>query len=97
MTPQQLETAAIRIYGRKHWRARLADALAVDVSTIHRLGKRLQIPGPYEIAVNGMLEHHRRQVALAKEARRLLPRKIRKRKPRKDKQCTTLSSEPTGS
>jgi hypothetical protein len=81
MTPDQFKTAGIRLFGRKHWKSKLADALAVDVSTIHRLGARKEIPGPYEIAVRGMVENKRRQEETEREARRLglVPRKKRKR------------------
>lgn len=80
MTPDAFIAHAIKIYGRKKWKPKLAADLGVDVSTIHRIVKRPQVPGPYEVALNGMMEHHRKTVALEKEARKLLPRKFRTRK-----------------
>jgi hypothetical protein len=81
MSPEQFKIAGIRLFGRKHWKSKLADALAVDVSTIHRLGARKEIPGPYEIAVRGMIENKRRQEETEREARKLglVPRKRRKK------------------
>ena len=57
MTPAQLATAGHRLYGRKKWKNKLADALAVNVSTIHRIMHRPEVPGPYEVAVRGLLEN----------------------------------------
>ncbi len=89
MTPLQLQSAAHKLYGRKYWKAKLADALHVDVATIHRMMHRETVPGPYEVAIAGMLDLHKRRQALEKEARKLLPRKFRKRttprKPREKK------------
>lgn len=82
MTPDQLQQTAIRIYGRKRWKAHLARDLGVDVSTIHRLTHRAQVPGPYEVALRGMLDHRKREIALEKEARKLLPRRLKLRKKR---------------
>ena len=80
MNPDQFKSAAVKIFGRKKWQPQLAAHLGCNVSTIHRLMKREQIPGPYEVALQGMLEHKKRQIALEKEARRLLPRKVRRKK-----------------
>ena len=82
MTPEEFAGAAIKIYGRKGWKTQLARDLGVDPTTIWRIVKREreQVPGPYEVALKGLLEHRRRQVALEREARKLLPRKFRKRK-----------------
>ncbi len=81
MTPDQFRTAGIRLYGRKHWKAHMARALAVDVSTIHRICKRLEVPGPYEVAVKGLLENKKAMDAAAATARKLglVPRKRRKK------------------
>lgn len=85
MTPLQLQSAGHRLYGRKHWKKKLADAVGVDVSTIHRIAKREQVPGLVEVAVKGLLEHKQRQDVLDKAARALLPKgyKKRHRAPRK--------------
>lgn len=86
MTPDQLKTTAVKIYGRKKWQVHLARDLGVDVSTIHRIMHREQVPGPYEVALRGLAEHRRQEVILEKAARKLLPRKFRVRKsPRKPK------------
>lgn len=80
MSPEDFQKTAMRIYGRKFWKAKLSRDLGVDVSTIHRLTHRAQVPGPYEVALKGLAEHARRQRELDKAARKLLPRKFRKRK-----------------
>ena len=82
MTPDQFILAGQRLHGKKFWKARLARDLGVNPATIHRLVKREQIPGPYEIAVKAMLDNKRQRDKLEKEARKLLPRKFRKRSPR---------------
>lgn len=79
MTPDQFTQAAIKIYGRKKWATQLATDLGVDPATIWRLIKRPQIAGPYEVALRGLLEHRRQEILLEKAARKLLPRKFRKR------------------
>ena len=82
MTPDQLKAAGIRLYGRGRWKSKLAAALAVDVSTIHRLTKRAGIPGPYEVAVRGLIENKKAMTEAEKVARKLglVPRKRRKRR-----------------
>lgn len=81
MTPAQLTKAGHKLYGRKKWKVRLAEALAVNVSTIHRICKRPEIPGPVEVAVKGLLNHRLEQIRIEKEARKLglVPRKKRKK------------------
>lgn len=96
MTPAQLLTAAHKIYGRKKWKTYLARDLGVDVSTIHRIMKREQVAGPYEVALNGLLEHRKKEIALEKEARKLVPRKFRVRKsPRKSRPKPVPLIEPS--
>jgi hypothetical protein len=89
VTPLQLITAGTRLYGRKHWKTHLARALAVDVSTIHRICKRPEVPGPVEVAVKGLLQNKLAQEDIEKQARKLglVPRKRRKKvlKPRERK------------
>jgi hypothetical protein len=80
VNPETFIASGQKLYGRKKWKAKLAEDLGVDVTTIWRLTKRAQIPGPYEIALKAMLDNKRRQDALEREARKLLPRKFRKRK-----------------
>lgn len=82
MTPQQLQDSAIRIYGRKAWKIKLARDLGVNECTIYRLMHRSQVLPVYDVAIAGLLEHKRREEALEKEARKLLPRKFRYRKNR---------------
>jgi hypothetical protein len=79
MTPEAFIKIGQRLYGRKKWKHCLSLALAVDVSTIHRIVKRSQIPGPYEIAVKALLQNKQSQDKLEQEARKLLPRRLRKR------------------
>lgn len=80
MTPLQLITAGQKLYGRKKWKHKLAAALGVDQSTIHRLTHRDIVPGPYIVAIEGLLDQKRRQDELDRAARKLLPRKFRTRK-----------------
>lgn len=79
MTPETFIAAGQKLYGRKKWKTKLAADLGVDVVTIWRLTKREQIPGPYEVALKAMLENRKRQDQLAREARKLLPRKRKTR------------------
>jgi hypothetical protein len=90
MTPEAFVNAGIKLYGRKHWKSQLASALGINVVTVYRLSKLelpRQIPGPYEVALRGLLQHKRAQDILEREARKLLPavrKKIKLRKtPRK--------------
>ena len=80
MTPLQLISAGQKLYGRKRWKRKLADALGVDQSTIHRLPVREIVPGPYVVAIGGLLDQKKRQDELDRAARALLPRKFRTRK-----------------
>ena len=79
MTPLQLISAGQKLYGRKRWKRKLADALGVDQSTIHRLTVREIVPGPYVVAIGGLLDQKKRQDELDRAARALLP-KFRTRK-----------------
>ena len=79
MTPDELQTAAHKIYGRKKWKPKLAADLGVNTSTIFRIMHREQVPGPVEVAVKALLENRKRQVALEREARKLLPRGYRRK------------------
>ena len=81
MTPTQLQTAGHRLYGRKKWKNKLADALAVNVSTIHRIMHRPEVPGPVEVAVKGLIENKKAIDAATATARKLglVPRKRRKK------------------
>lgn len=79
MTPADLAQIGLKLYGRKYWKARMAAALDVDVSTIHRMMHRPQLPGPYVVALNALMENKRQQDVLEAAARKLLPRKLRKR------------------
>ena len=80
MDPATFIASGQKLYGRKKWKVKLAADLGVDVVTIWRLTKREQIPGPYEVALKAMLENKKRQDALEREARKLLPRKLRRKK-----------------
>lgn len=82
MTPAQMEAGAIRAYGRKCWKTKLAKDLGCNECTIFRIMHRAQVPGVYDVAIAGLLEHKRREAELAREAARLLPRKFRTKKQR---------------
>lgn len=67
MTPLELERIGRRMYGRKHWRSRLALNLGVDNSTIWRAGRREQVPFLMEVAVRGLDERHKQLTALQRQ------------------------------
>lgn len=53
MSGQELKEAAIRLYGKWGWQARLAEALRVDVSSVRRwTGGQVPVPGPVAAAVS---------------------------------------------
>ena len=98
MTPTQLQAAAHKLYGRKKWKFKLADALAVNVSTIHRIMHRPEVPGPYEVAIRGLQANKKAMDGAAKLARKmgLVPRKKRKKvlKPRpKEKKVAKIPAD----
>lgn len=69
MTPPELQRIASRMYGRKHWRSRLALNLGLDNSTVWRATKKEKIPFLMEVAVRGLDERHKllRQAARAND------------------------------
>lgn len=87
MNGTQLTAAGIKVYGRKKWKAKLAADLGIDEVTVWRYTRKEQVPGPVEVALNGLMEHRRQQAVLEKAARKLLPRGYKKRNvaPRKPK------------
>jgi len=79
MNAVDLIAAGQKLYGRRKWKPQLAEALGVNVATIHRMVHRTGVPGPYAIAINALLEHKKRKDELDRAARSLLPRSLRKR------------------
>jgi hypothetical protein len=77
MSPEQFRKVCIRVYGRRKWQIQIADALGVHQGTIFRMMHREQVPGPYEVALLGIVEHWKRQMEIEKAARKLLPRRFR--------------------
>lgn len=52
MKPDELTRLAIKVYGERGWQARLAEALAVDGSTVRRwVSGAAPIPGPVAAAI----------------------------------------------
>lgn len=85
MTPAQFEEAGKKLFGNKHWKVKLAEALGINPATVWRMKHRKEVPGVYEVALRGLLQHKRAQDILDKEARKLLPRKFKlKRKTYRD-------------
>ena len=79
MTPDEFKRAGVKIYGKKRWYARMADALGVNEVTVFRWMKKEQIPASYAVIV-------RYRLAEIKQARQLhrdvkLPKR---RKPKKE-------------
>lgn len=67
MTPIELERIARRMYGRKHWRSRLALNLGLDNSTVWRATKKQQIPFLMEVAVRGLDERDKQLRSLQRQ------------------------------
>lgn len=84
MNGTQFTAAGIKVYGRKKWKAKLAADLGIDEVTVWRYTRKEQVPGPVEVALNGLMEHRRQQAVLEKAARKLLPRKFRHKKGKKN-------------
>jgi len=82
MTPDELKTAGTKLFGRKHWKLELAQALDIDVATVHRMCHKERIPGHYEVAIVGLLNTHRARLEIEKQAKQLvrLTRRVRKKK-----------------
>jgi hypothetical protein len=56
MTPQQFERAGIRLFGKKHWKVKMARALSRHPSMIWRYAtNQAPIPPIVETVVNSML------------------------------------------
>ena len=51
MTAEELRRAAIVLFGERGWMSRLAEALAVDRSSVSRWFAGLPVPGPVAAAV----------------------------------------------
>jgi len=58
MTPAELQTAAIKLFGEVGWRSRLASALGVDRAQPGRWMQMTSIPGPVAAAVECWLKRH---------------------------------------
>lgn len=67
MTPVELERIGKRMYGRKHWRSRLAANLGLDNSTVWRATKKIQIPFLMEVAVRGLDERDKQLKSLQRQ------------------------------
>lgn len=51
MTSSDLKTIAIKLFGHKAWRSRLAERLGVNRSTVTRWMNSGEVPGPVAAAV----------------------------------------------
>ena len=74
MTPEDFTKYGQRLFGRKKWKTQLANALCVNVSTIHRMVHRAVIPGPWQVAIRSLLEQKKQHDAIETAARKLLPK-----------------------
>lgn len=72
MTPDELQRIGIRMYGRRHWRSKLALNLGKDTATVHRWARRETIDYVVEVAVRGLLERHKVNVIAEKAVRERL-------------------------
>lgn len=66
MSPAELERIGRRMYGKRHWRSKLALNLGKDVATVHRWAKRENLDYVVEVAVRGLLERHKVNTAAEK-------------------------------
>jgi DNA invertase Pin-like site-specific DNA recombinase len=57
VTAEELRKSAIELFGESGWISRLAEALSVDRSTVHRWLNGVPIPGPVAAAVNCWLKN----------------------------------------
>ena len=55
MTAEELRRAAIVLFGERGWMSRLAEALAVDRSSVSRWFAGLPVPGPVAAAVTAWM------------------------------------------
>ena len=55
MTAEELRRAAIVLFGERGWMSRLAEALAVDRSSVSRWFAGLPVPGPVAAAVKAWM------------------------------------------
>lgn len=93
MTPAELERIGKRMYGRKHWRSRLALNLGLDNSTIWRLAKKEAVPHLMEVAVRGLDERDKQLKSLQRQEDERL-RQLGLKRPRlKRKKKATLNGE----
>ena len=79
MTPLQLETGAVKTYGRKGWKPALARDLGCNVCTVFRMMHKEEIPQTTAVAAQAIFDTRRRQAALEREARKLLPRSLKRK------------------
>lgn len=69
VTPTELETFAVTLFGTTDWRAPLARALYVDVRTVYRWEQEeTLIPGPVKAWMEAMGRKHPLQKRKAKTA-----------------------------
>ena len=81
MTPEDLVRIGQKLYGRKGWRSKLAADLGVDPVTVWRLVKSgKEIPGPYDVAIVGMLNQRTAQLELEKRDRKIFRQSRRLKK-----------------
>lgn len=79
MTPDEFKRAGVKIYGKKRWYARMADALGVNEVTVFRWMKKEQIPASYAVIVRYRLADLKAARQLHKDVK--LPKR---RKPKKE-------------
>lgn len=55
MTGKEFRTIAQRVYGQRGWQRKVADALAVNKSTVSRwTSGQIPVPGPAAVALQGL-------------------------------------------
>jgi len=88
LTPTEFKATCIRIYGRKLWYQKFARDIGISEVTVFRQMKKEQIPGPYEVALKGMLVNAMARRRLEREQRSLLHRsRARKKRVRKEEKA----------
>jgi plasmid maintenance system antidote protein VapI len=71
MTPNNLQSIAVELFGRRGWVIDLAAALKIHRATVSRyIHGQLPIPGPVEISLDGWLREYKENGTLPKNSRK---------------------------
>ena len=68
--PEAFQKLAIKLYGRKKWKPKLAVDLGIDRVTVYRILERPLVPPKYEIALKKLIDHTKWQRSLERARRK---------------------------